>query len=206
MTRLVIAQVMTPVLLCLTLLLGAPAAEANNGFSGRPGWNVLLNDATTDTVIDQLRQDFRRCQAVPKIYRYDCYRRSYRTGARSLLGSRDYAPVVEALTLVEKRIEAAVEANLDPGQPKLRENPFVQHRAVKPEAVPVIKQATLAAMEEAATLLLRSPGQAGNPHFQRIAAVIDSNKLLLRSALLYLPGPVLRLALGFTPMAALHMG
>ncbi|MCG7629186.1 hypothetical protein MHM88_15355 [Epibacterium sp. MM17-32] len=170
------------------------SARGSDGFSGRPGWGLRLNDDSTEAIVTQLRTDFRRCQGAPKVYRYDCYRRSYRTGAHALRGSREYAPIAQALALVEQRIGAAVEANLDPSQPNLRENIFVQHRAVKPDAVPAIKQATLAAMEEATTILLRTPDNEQKKHFQRVAAVIQSNKVLLRSALMRLPGPLRRLA------------
>ncbi|NIZ15578.1 hypothetical protein [Phaeobacter sp. HF9A] len=186
-------------MIALTLALttwmhAAQEAEAKGSFSGRPGWNLRLNDDTTDQLAAQLKQDFRRCQANPKIYRYDCYRRSYRTGAQSLRGSSEYAPIAKALALVERRIGAVVEANLDPSQPKLNEALFVNHRAVKPEALPQIKQATIAAMEEATTLLLRTPDNTQQKHFQRIAAVIQSNKVLLRSALLELPRTLVRVA------------
>ncbi len=178
----------------LALLLLPTFAMADRGFSGRSAWNVQLNDATTQSIVEQLKTDFRHCQAAPKIYRYDCYRRSYRTGAQSLNGSRAYAPIAKALQLIENRIGAAVTANLDPDQPNLRENLFVQHRAVKPAAVPLIKEATIAAMEEATTILLRTPDNEKKKHFQQIAAVIQSNKVLLRSALLSLPQTVIRLA------------
>ena len=190
--------------LALTVLSLTPVtALGDNGFSGRPGWNVRLNDNDTQLLAAQLKQDFRTCQSIPKIYRYDCYRRSYRTGAQSLRGSQEYAPIVDALTLVERRIGAAVSSNLDRNQPNLRENLFVQHRAVTPAAVPEIKRATLAAMAEATTLLLRSPDIAQKSHFQKIAAVIESNKVLLRSALLQMPETMLRLAtLTFAPARA----
>ncbi|KUP90611.1 hypothetical protein [Tritonibacter horizontis] len=183
----------------LALVLISSAAVADRGFAGRKGWNLQLNDDTTNSIVEQLKRDFRTCQNKPKVYRYDCYRRSYRTGAQELNGSREYGPVAEALALVEKRIGAAVQANLDPSQPPLRDNIFIQHRAVKPEALPLIKQATLAAMEEATTILLRTPDNEQQKHFQRVAAVIQSNKVLLRSALLALPRPMIRLAQMFAP-------
>jgi len=190
---------MSRFLICtsLALLLAAPLsgpARSGEGFSGRPGWNLRLNNDTTAQIASQLKQDFRRCQGTPWVYRYDCYRRSYRTGAQALRGSREYAPITAALLLVEQRIGAAVEANLDPDQPRFREAPFVHHRAVRPEAVPVIKQVTLAAMEEATTVLLRTPDNEQKKHFQQIAAVIQSNKVLLRSALLQLQSGVIRIA------------
>ncbi len=189
--------------LALSLVLACATAQAESVFQGRKGWNLLLSETTTQRVADQLRQDFRSCQAKPRIYRYDCYRRSYRTGAQELTGSRDYAPVAEALRLVERRIAEAVSANLDPSQPNLRENIFVQHRAVRADALPAIKRATLAAMDEATTMLLRTPDNAQKIHFQRVAAVIESNKVLLRSALLAPHRRLYRLAQTVLPFEVL---
>lgn len=157
------------------------------------GSNYTVNTRTTDAVVRNLKNDFRECLQLFPAYRYDCYRKAYRSGAKRLKGSIDYEPAYEALRLVETRIAAVVDANIDPTQKKIRKG-FQRFTPVNEAALPQLKRETIRAMEEAQTLLLRSPAAHQKPHFQKIAAVIDSNKVLLRSALLQLNRYVQRVA------------
>ena len=149
-----------------------------------------LSARTTNALIHQLRGDFQRCFRLEKNYRYDCYDDAYFRGARKLRQNPDYAPVEEALDEVGRKIRAIVEENADPSMPPLRKG-FNTYRPIKTEALPASKARVVEAIEEAQTVLLRAPDDNGE-HFQRIAAALESNKVLLRSALLLI-GTILRL-------------
>ena len=200
-------KVLRPVALSVLLVLSAPhmvAADYGGGNSGgnsSGGSNITVNSRMTDLVIRNLQNDFKECFQLFPAYRYDCYSRSYSSAANRLKGSIDYEPAYKALRLVEERISAQVAANLDPSQKKIRKG-FQRFSAVNPDTLPTIKRETIKAMEEAQTLLLRSPAAHQKPHFQKIAAVIDSNKVLLRSALLQLETGLRRLAQLLTEQGA----
>ena len=172
------------------LLMVAPPTFAGNDSGGYAA--MVLSDRTTNRIVKRLQSDFQDCTRHPKVYRYDCYQKSYASAASALRGSDDYAKAAEALRLVQQRIKAVVDANLDPAQKPLRKG-LQRFRPVQQAALPQLKRETIRAMDQARTILLRSPSAAQKPHFQKIAAAIDSNKVLLRSALLHLH-PLIRTA------------
>lgn len=147
-----------------------------------------LSNGTTNALIRELKRDFKRCFRLDKPYRYDCYDDAYFRSAARLDGKPAYATVQKALSDVGIRIGRIVERNLDPAAPVIRRG-RVTYRPIKPSELPAAKAEVIAAIEEAQTVLLRSPDAGG--HFQRIAAALDSNKVLLRSALLII-GRILR--------------
>lgn len=173
----------------LVTFAGVPSVQGQ-GWSQRA---TALSDSLTDEVVRRLGNDFRECGELSNVFRYDCYSKSYRNAAIKLVGIPEYGTAHEALTLVEKRIAAVIDANLDQSRPPLRQG-FRSFKAVTEAALPVVKRETLRAMEEAQTILLRSPNAQQQTHFTRIAAVIDSNKVLLRSAMLQLRQGVTRFA------------
>jgi len=182
-------------LTCLALVLPPPAAHANYGGGGdssRDSSNSV-NNRTTREVVRVLEHGVGECLQLFEAYRFDCIRKTYDFAARKIKGGIDYQPAYEALRQVEKRVEAAVKANADPTAKRLRKG-LVRYSAVKPAAIPAVKRETIRAMEEATTVLLRSPAPHQKPHFQKIAAAIDSNKVLLRSALLAVPARLYQLA------------
>jgi hypothetical protein len=156
-------------------------------------WGNGLSNRTTNAVIRILQGDFRECGELILVFRYDCYSQSYRSAADRLDGILEYAPAQDALRLVEDRIASVVSANIDRSRPPLRQGGSV-FNAVKEEAIPQLRRETLGAMDEARTILLRSPTEAQRPHYSRIAAVIESNKVLLRSALLHIEPAARRVA------------
>lgn len=185
---------------CLAVAVLMTIAGTSN--SEAQGWSqraTTLSDGLTDEVVRRLRRDFQECSALQNVYRYDCYSKSYRNAAIKLSGIPEYKPALDALRLVETRIDTVVDANLDPTRPALQ-RAFRTHVAVTEAALPTLRRETLQAMEEAQTILLRSPSTQQQAHFARIAAVIDSNKVLLRSALLHLRQEVTQFAglVGFT--------
>lgn len=152
-----------------------------------------LSNRTTAAVVRLLQGDFRECGDLIIVFRYDCYSQSYRSAADRLDGLVGYAEAQTALRLVETRIGSVVSANRDRTRPPLRQGGRV-FNAVTEEAIPLLRRETLRAMDEAQTVLLRSPTAAQRPHYSRIAAVIDSNKVLLRSALLLIDTGLRRIA------------
>lgn len=165
----------------------ACAAQAQYGQAGG------LSNRTTDAVIRILQRDFRECGELIIVFRYDCYSQSYRSAADRLDGLPGYAPAQEALRLVQTRISSVVSANIDTSRRPIRQGGRV-FNAVTEAAIPVLRRETIRAMDEAQTILLRSPSAQQRPHYTRIASVIDSNKVLLRSALLLMDTELRRVA------------
>lgn len=132
------------------------------------------------------------CSGVPLLYRVDCLRYHFWKVAQTLPKTGDYAPVRAALLNAADQLEAIRDANLDPaGKPtqfRLRSKPDA---ARVPALVPIrpasAAQANSAATEviaQTTTILLRSTENSDRRQasYQEIAAVIDSTKVLLRSA------------------------
>ncbi len=173
----------------LILCLGTTGAMADyGGGSDESGNDTNLNRSTTREVVRILRGGHDRCEREKKIYKWDCYRLVYREAKRKIRDNTAYDEVEEAMELIEDAIDAAVTKNIDPAQPNRRR--LVQtYRPVKPEAIPEIKRETIRAMEQAETILLRAPEHKVR-HMGQIAEAVNSNKVLLRSALLLLPAPL----------------
>lgn len=188
----------TAIVSLLLMSLSAPSFSQSYGGGGGGGWGggwsddkFVLSDQTTRKVSELLTGGVRNCQArLEKPYRYDCYREVYRRAARDLSGRRPYTEVRDALIQVERRLNSTVTRNADPQAPRARLN-FQSFRAIRPETLPQAKQEFIAALEEAETTLLRSAENGNNTHFVRIAEALNSNKLLLRSALLLTPFAIL---------------
>lgn len=186
----------------LALILAAAPALARGGEgSGGEGSNLPrsgLNNVTTRAVVLLLSRGFDRCDRLPQIYKFDCFGKTYKRAADKLKSNPSYGEAGQALERVQKTLAGAVAQNLDPAQKPRRQGLNV-YRAVKPAAVPQIKRQTQQAMQQAETVLLRSSG-AKKVHYARIAEAVNSNKVLLRSAML--PGGTLRLALHLLRLAA----
>lgn len=153
----------------------------NQSMSGG-GASAGLSKATTRKVIRFLTRDFERCTRLDKVYRYDCYRFTYKLAADQMVGNSAYADAFKAVKLVQDRLTQIVDENRDTTKPPVRRG-LQQFKAIKPEAVPRSKQQLTQALDEAETILLRSASQSGNVHFARIAEAVGTNKVLLRSLL-----------------------
>lgn len=138
-----------------------------------------FSDRTTNKVVRLLERGLRQCQALDSVYRYDCYRQNYRDAAQQLDGLPAYAPAQQALRDVEASLQAVLGANADPAAAVVRRR-GQSFAAIRQSAVPQSKAAFTAALEQAQTRLLRSPDSSSN-HFARIASVLDSDKVFLRS-------------------------
>lgn len=180
-------------LLCLAL--PAWAGEGGGGDAGGMmsggGSGGGLNSGTTKAVVKKLTRGASRCGTVKRVYRFDCYRQFYRLANQEMNGIPAYADAQRALRLVEQALDRVVTQNADPATPPLRKGLQVL-QPIKPEAVPRATQQVERAMQEAETILLRSP-ERGGVHYARIAEAVNSNKVLLRSLLEKLLGPLMPL-------------
>lgn len=158
----------------LILLLAAPVSAQGYGRA-----STGLSDRTTNAVVRLLERGLRQCRALETVYRYDCYRQNYGDAARKLGDNPAYAPARTALRSVESRLEQVLRADADPSAPRLRRGGKT-FSAIQSDATPRSRAALSAALDQAQTQLLRSPDGAGD-HFARIANVLDSEKVFLRS-------------------------
>lgn len=187
----------------LSLILAAAPAYARGGEGGGSGvesgggQSSGLSSRATRGVVTTLTRGFDRCSELPQVYKFDCFRHTYKLAAQKLDSNQAYAEAAKALVLVEETLTQAVKQNLDPAQKPVRKG-LNFYRAVKPAAVPQIKRQTERAMQQAETILLRSPANK-QVHYARIAEAVNSNKVLLRSAML--PGAAIRLAWQFLKKA-----
>ncbi|MEM8728779.1 MAG: hypothetical protein AAGF79_02585 [Pseudomonadota bacterium] len=179
-----------PSLTALCLLAATPMALANS-FDSAGGRDKELTFETTSQLIRQLNQDFQRCFELEPNYRYDCYDDAYFRGARTVRENPAYEPVEQVLREVGEDIQSIVARNKDPDLPDIQRG-FSTFQPIKTEALPMAKARVLESIEEAQTVLLRTP-ETGGENFQRIAAALESNKVLLRSALIWIRS-VLRIA------------
>lgn len=162
------------------------------GGSGGEGSRAGLSSTITRSVTRALTRGAASCHRLPWIYRYDCYTDVYRDAANLIAGNPAYKEAYAALAKVEKVLEQEVARNIDPKAPRVRRG-VKTYQPIKKSSVPKVTKKTEIALQEAETTLLRSASDKGT-HYTRIADAVNSNKVLLRSALLLLPGvgPILR--------------
>jgi hypothetical protein len=125
-------------------------------------------------------------------YRVDCLRLYYGWVADSLPDRGDYAPIKWAMRDAEAKLDAIVMANLDEGAPSIR--PREKHkpaakrvppvRAVKEERAAAAAAQAAKVIEEVELVILRSGGDPARrtPHFKAVAAAVEDNLVILRSA------------------------
>lgn len=167
--------------LTLSLALSTPlfAQSYDGAGSGNQTNRGGLSSRTTNKVIRHLDRGIRNCRKFEKIYRYDCYRVVYHAAVSEMDGLPDYAQAQAALVTVEKTLEQIVARNRDPNPPK----PSSKTRKFTPIKPTTVRKSAVQfnrALDKAETALLRSPDQ-NQAHFARIAAAVQSNKVILRS-------------------------
>jgi hypothetical protein len=160
---------------------GGGGSMGGSGMFGGGGGGAGLSNATTKKVVKIIKSGIGRCQRVEQVYRFDCYRQTYKLAANFLNGRPAYAGAQEALIKVEETLDRIMAQNSDPQAPPVRQG-FQQYRPIKPAAVPKAKVELTKALDEAETILLRAPERTGK-HYARIAEAVNSNKVLLRSRL-----------------------
>jgi len=169
----------------LLTLTETPATRAGGG--GYDAAPTGLNDSLTNRVSKMLTKGVRGCwDKLDKPYRYDCYRDVYQSSARLLEGNPAYDGARKALLDVEASLTRTIQKNADPAAPRARRG-LKSFQAIRPEALPSAKQDFVKALDSGYTQLLRSP--SSGTHYTRIAQALETNKLLLRSAMLMLPVP-----------------
>lgn len=169
-------------LLGLILMLSTPASAQQGGYGGYGGYGGDSGAASariTNSVVASLQRGIRQCQRLDNVYRYDCYRQNYQSAARKLKGREAYAPAYKALKNVEATLTKVVSQNGDRRANRIRQGTQV-FTPIKPAATARAKATFRAALDANQTQLLRSASNT-QTHLVRIAAVLDSDKVLLRS-------------------------
>lgn len=159
--------------------------------TSEPGADVLSN-ANTDRVVRILNSGRAFCASLgDSAYAVDCLAERMEAAAMAMPETGDYAEARTALRQGAAKLKALAAANADPELPRAvarqpREGGIRTSRALVPvrkdrlAAVAVQAEQIIAETE---TLLLRSSeaSTARKVHYSRIAAAVDSNKVLLRS-------------------------
>lgn len=158
---------------------GGGAGGNGGGADGNGGFG--LSNSTTKKVTRIIDGGIRRCLRVAKIYRYDCYRQTYKQAVSFLNGRPAYADAQKALIAVEVSLDKITTRYADPQTPAIRKGVQKFH-PIKAAAVPKAKVELTKALDQAETALLRTPERTGT-HYARIAEAVHSNKVLLRSRL-----------------------
>lgn len=172
--------------LVLALVAAMPASLFAWGDGGQiVGANKGFSRSTTAQAVRNLTEGVATCHELGWTYRYDCYSKTYGKVARDLERNPAYADAAQALREVETRLNETIDRNVDSSKPQIRQRGQT-FRAIREESVPQAKREFLSALDDAETKLLRSPDD-GDAHFARIAQAINTNKVLLRSALLGVP-------------------
>lgn len=150
-----------------------------------------LSETTTDRIVAQLEAATLFCAAiVSREYRVDCLAERFEVVAATIPQTGDYADARAAIAQASRSLGALVDANpsatLPAGIARSLGDDGESSRPLRPtetaRLAQTMEQAT-SIIEEAETVLLRSGenSQRRQVHYQRIAAAIGSNKVLLRS-------------------------
>lgn len=158
--------------------------------SGPP---VAASNARTAQIVDQLAQIQQICEFMGDEYRVSCFASTYRDLADEIPANGDYKEAREVLLDTARKLDSLTRRNLDRSKPALSARiktdngqsvPTSPMRAVRqPQAAELNRQAS-DIVAEAETILLRSASSDATRaiHYQRIAAAVGSNKVLLRSS------------------------
>lgn len=158
-----------------------------------PGTPVVVSEAQTTQVVNQLDQIQAICEFMADEYRVACFATTYRELAKDIPANGDYAEVKKALNDAAQKLDTLSRSNRDRAKPALRarlstgtgrtvSTPPIA--AVRADRAPQINRQASDIVADAETVLLRSASSDARRaiHYQRIAAAVGSNKVLLRSA------------------------
>lgn len=154
---------------------------------------IEATDAQTAAFVTQIQQIGDICEAAPDEYQIGCYAAMYRELAADIPANGDYAEVKQILEDTARDLTSLTRANADKAKPRVRVSTTKNNgqtlttppiTPVKPETMVPLRQAAANVMEEAETKLLRAASSDAKRaiHYQKIAAAVGSNKVLLRSA------------------------
>lgn len=149
----------------------------------------------TAAITQRLNNVERICETMGDEYKIACFAVTYRDLARAIKQSKGDPEIGRTLSEAADKLDALVRRNLDNQKPALRahlDSPTGSRlittppmRAVKQARAAEIQRQAANILEEAETVLLRSATSVGPTRslsFQRVAAAIGSNKVLLRSS------------------------
>lgn len=172
----------------------ANEGDEGEGVASDIGASAAVSTASTtatDVISQQLEKGAELCGRTPEAYRIDCLALNYRETAKKLASRGDYGEARTVLLDTADQLDALVKSNRDRTKPRVHvkekpDGPKLHRRALKPvksQSVASVKRQAIPILEEASTKLLRSASSSSTKsvHYQRIAAAVSSNKVLLRS-------------------------
>ncbi len=153
---------------------------------------LALSRANTNRVVRILKSGQAFCASLDQdVYAIDCLAERMEAAAAAMPAAGEYAEARDALLAGAARLNALAVANADPATPRAiaseptdggirTTRPLVPVRA---EQLAEVAAQAQQIVEETETLLLRSAesSSARKVHYERIAAAVGSNKVLLRS-------------------------
>lgn len=170
-----------------------PKPPTNVGGGGPSASGESLNTGYTRTLVKLIEGANRTCdERILLRYRIDCLRIYYQEVADRLPDTGEYLPIKKAMQDAADKLDAIVEANLDPTAPEIRpregHKPAAKRippvRAVKEENAASAAAQAAAVVEEVELIILRSGGDPArrSTHYNAVAAAVESNLVVLRSA------------------------
>ena len=155
----------------------APADAPQILLAGSGG---AVTEATTNAVVDIIRDANRECKGAGDAYAASCLAQDYKKAALRA-SNPDYYEARRTLKSAARKLDRLASANADRKAPKKR-GKFGSYKAVKAEAVASVKRDAVKIVEETRTKLLRSTGNdLQKIHYKRIAQAVNSNKVIFRS-------------------------
>lgn len=174
------------------------SSDNDSGSNERPrtgpvGPAVEATTAQTTVIIRRLDESEQICETMGDEYRPACFAATYRQLAEDIPANGDYAEAREVLLDTARKLDNLVRSNVDRQKPALTARvrrqggssaPTPPMRAVREARVAEVTRQAANILEEAETVLLRSASSDATRaiHYQRIAAAVGSNKVLLRSS------------------------
>lgn len=152
--------------------------------------NARANPTITNAIVVAIEAGGGFCAQVPEEYLVSCIAQSLRTTAAAMPTAGDYGESRKILLESARKLEKIVTDNKDTSKPAVsitskrgkKKIKLDRVTPIKPEKAKVAKSQAVAVLAEAETRLLRSPDNSQKSlAYQKIAAAVDSNKILLRS-------------------------
>lgn len=150
---------------------------------------AALTTQVTQAIAESVGDAFDACRNLASGYQIDCYGQQLRSVAAQVAPAGAYGEVNIALEQASRRLAEITRRDRDSNQTRIS----VQHSgrtgintysAVRTATLAQSRAAAARVLDDVQTVLLRSAANSGNrrAHFQRIAAAMESGKVLLRSS------------------------
>lgn len=146
--------------------------------------------AIANVVEASVERAISHCGAYSNVWRVDCLSNELERLANQLPNDRASLQAKAQIRAAAQKLRMLAEANADPAQPAVRRAVEIDGKrrattrpitAVAPDRVAATNLAADAVISELSTTLLRSASSANSAEFTRVAAAVDSTKVLLRS-------------------------